>query len=99
MHTAPMADSQGEFAEFKTQPDVPCRKCGVHAGSMREWESSCGGYMTDQGALTITDDVYAARRLRRQMSAGFRALDMKERHGGDWRPVEHGFEDSKTPNA
>lgn len=44
MHTAPMADSQGEFAEFKTQPDVPCRKCGVHAVSMREWESSCGGW-------------------------------------------------------
>jgi hypothetical protein len=57
-----------------------------------------GRYMLDQGALTITADVYAARRLRRQMSAGFRALDMKERHGGDWRPVEHGFDDSKTPN-
>jgi DNA-directed RNA polymerase subunit RPC12/RpoP len=44
MHTAPMADSQGEFQEFKVQPDVPCRKCGVHAVSMREWESSCGGW-------------------------------------------------------
>lgn len=43
-HTAPMADSQGEFSEFKTQPEVPCRKCGVHAVSMREWESSCGGW-------------------------------------------------------
>ena len=44
MHIAPMADSQGEFAEFKVQPKIPCRKCGVHAVSMREWESSCGGY-------------------------------------------------------
>ena len=24
--------------------DVACRKCGVHAVSMREWESSCGGW-------------------------------------------------------
>lgn len=59
--------------------------------------NSTGRYMLDQGALTITADVYAARRLRRQMSAGFRALDMKERHGGDWRPVEHGFDDESGP--
>ncbi len=61
--------------------------------------SSTGRYMLDMGSLAITYDVYQARRLRRQMSAGFRALDMKEKHGGDWRPVEHGFEDSETPNA
>ena len=55
MHTAPMADSQGEFAEFKTQPDTPCRKCAVHAVSMREWESSCGTYADERkpdGAIT-----------------------------------------------
>ena len=61
--------------------------------------NSTGRYMLDQGALTITADVCAARRLRRQQSAGFRALDMKEKHGGDWRPVEHSFEDSVTPNV
>jgi len=44
MHTAPMADSQGKFAEFKVQTDEPCRKCGTHAVSMREWESDCGGW-------------------------------------------------------
>jgi len=54
--------------------------------------NSTGRYMLDMGSLAITHDVYAARRLRREQSAGFRALDMKERHGGDWRPVEHGFE-------
>lgn len=42
--TPGMADSQGEFEEFKVQHEVPCRKCGVHAVSMREWESSCGGW-------------------------------------------------------
>ena len=25
-------------------PPRPRRKCGVHAVSMREWESSCGGW-------------------------------------------------------
>lgn len=58
--------------------------------------NSTGRYMLDMGSLAITCDVYAARRLRWQMSAGFRALDMKEKHGGDWRAVEHGFDDSKT---
>jgi len=53
--------------------------------------NSTGRYMLDQGALTITTDVHAARRLRRQQSAGFRALDMKAQHKGDWRAVEHGF--------
>lgn len=54
--------------------------------------NSTGRYMLCQGALTITADVCVARKLRRQQSAGFRALDMKAQHGGDWRPVEHGFE-------
>jgi DNA-directed RNA polymerase subunit M/transcription elongation factor TFIIS len=48
MHTAPMTDSQGEFAEFKVQPEIACRKCGTHAVSMREWESSCGGWEDHQ---------------------------------------------------
>lgn len=61
--------------------------------------NSTGRYMLCQGALTITSDVQAARKLRRQTSAGFRALDMKAQHGGDWRAVEHGFEDSKPPNV
>ncbi len=53
----------------------------------------------DRGSLAITYDVYAARRLRREMSAAFSALDMEEKHGGDWRPVEHGFDDSEPPNG
>ena len=53
--------------------------------------SSTGHYMLDQGALTITTDVHAAKKLRRWQSAGFRALDMKAQHKGDWRAVEHGF--------
>ena len=53
--------------------------------------NSTGRYMLDMGSLAITCDVYAARQLRWNMSAGFRALDMKEKHGGDWRAVEHGF--------
>ncbi len=60
----------------------------------REGQST-GHYMLDQGALTITTDVNAARKLRRQQSAGFRALDMEEQHGGDWRPVEHSFEETR----
>ena len=59
--------------------------------------SSTGRYMRDRGSLAITYDVYAARRLRREMSAAFRALDMEEKHGGDWRPVEHGFLLSPVP--
>jgi len=59
--------------------------------------SSTGRYMLDRGSLAITYDVYAARRLRREMSAAFSALDMEEKHGGDWRPVEHGFLHSPEP--
>ena len=32
-------------------------------------------------------------------TAEFRAADMREARRGDWRAVEHGFEDSKTPNV
>ena len=53
--------------------------------------NSTGRYMLDQGSLKVTADVYKARRLRRQQSAEFRALDMKALHKGDWRAVEHGF--------
>ena len=60
---------------------------------------STGLYMACQVNMTVTADVNAARKFRRQITAEFRALDMKEKHGGDWRPVEHGFEDSVTPNA
>ena len=53
--------------------------------------NSTGRYMLDQGSLKVTADVCKARRLRRQQSAEFRALDMKALHKGDWRAVEHGF--------
>ena len=59
--------------------------------------NSTGRYMLDMASLAITCDVYAARRLRRQMSAGLRALEMEGKHGGDWRPVEHGFLTSPEP--
>jgi hypothetical protein len=58
---------------------------------------STGRYMLDQGALTITHDVNAARKFRRWQSAGFRALDMKAQHKGDWRAVEHGFAAPQAP--
>ena len=53
--------------------------------------NSTGRYMLDQGALTTTTDVHAAKKLRRWQSAGLRALDMKAQHKGDWRAIEHGF--------
>jgi len=42
MHTQPMKESEGKFADWKTT-DRKCPKC---KGSMlyREWDSSCGGY-------------------------------------------------------
>lgn len=71
MHTAPMSDSQGEFAEFKTQPDVPCRKCGVHAVSMRSGKArAAAGRTTSTSATTaairggwkeLTHEVLVAR--------------------------------------
>ena len=46
-----------------------------------------------------TADVHAARKFRLQRTAEFRALDMREARRGDWRAVEHGFDDSKPPNV
>ena len=60
---------------------------------------STGLYMACQLNLTLTADVNAARKFRRQRTAEFRALDMREARRGDWRAVEHGFDDSKTPNV
>ena len=60
---------------------------------------STGLYMACQVNMTLTADVNAARKFRRQRTAEFRALDMREARRGDWRAVEHGFDDSKTPNV
>lgn len=60
---------------------------------------STGLYMACQVNMTLTADVHKARKFRRQRTAEFRALDMREARRGDWRAVEHGFDDSKTPNA
>lgn len=60
---------------------------------------STGLYMLCQVNMTVTADANAARRFRLQRTAEFRAADMREARRGDWRAVEHGFEDSKTPNA
>ncbi len=60
---------------------------------------STGLYMACQVNMTLTADVNAARKFRRQRTAEFRALDMREARRGDWRAVEHGFDDSKPPNA
>ena len=60
---------------------------------------STGLYMACQVNMTVTADVNAARKFRRQRTAEFRALDMRDARRGDWRAVEHGFDDSKTPNA
>ena len=60
---------------------------------------STGLYMACQVNMTLTADVNAARKFRRQRTAEFRALDMREARRGDWRAVEHGFDDSKPPNV
>lgn len=60
---------------------------------------STGLYMACQVNMTLTADVNAARKFRRQITAEFRALDMREARRGDWRAVEHGFDDRKTPNV
>ena len=59
---------------------------------------STGLYMACQVNMTLTADVHKARKFRLQRTAEFRALDMREARRGDWRAVEHGFDDSKTPN-
>lgn len=62
--------------------------------------NSTGRYMLDQGALTITANVHEARQFLRMRTAMFRAKDMREKHGGDWRHAHHGFVvANKTPNA
>lgn len=60
---------------------------------------STGLYLLCQANMTLTADVNAARKFRRQRTAEFRAADMREARRGDWRAVEHGFDDSKTPNV
>ena len=60
---------------------------------------STGLYMACQVNMTLTADVHKARKFRRQRTAEFRALDMRDARRGDWRAVEHGFDDSKTPNV
>ena len=60
---------------------------------------STGLYMACQVNMTVTADVNAARKFRRQITAEFRALDMREARRGDWRAVEHGFDDSEPPNT
>ena len=60
---------------------------------------STGLYMLCQVNMTVTADVNAARKFRLQRTAEFRAADMREARRGDWRAVEHGFDDSKTPNS
>ena len=60
---------------------------------------STGLYMLCQVNMTVTADVNAARKFRLQRTAEFRAADMREAKRGDWRAVEHGFDDSQTPNA
>ena len=60
---------------------------------------STGLYMACQVDMTLTADVNAARKFRRQRTAEFRALDMREARRGDWRAVEHGFDDSEPPNG
>lgn len=53
--------------------------------------NSTGRFMLDQGDLTITKNVYAARRFRGMRTAMFRAEDMREKHDGDWRHTQHCF--------
>ena len=55
---------------------------------------STGLYMACQVNMTVTADANAARKFRRQRTAEFRALDMREARRGDWRAVEHGFDDT-----
>jgi len=60
---------------------------------------STGLYMACQVNMTLTADPNKARGFRLQRTAEFRAADMRDARGGDWRAVEHGFDDSKTPNV
>lgn len=42
IHTKPMADSEGDFGDWKVS-ERPHRDCGGEV-RYRVWESSCGGY-------------------------------------------------------
>lgn len=46
MHTGPMKDSDGEFAQWHVHQEKH-RDCGGVV-RWREWESSCGGYVDYQ---------------------------------------------------
>ena len=48
---------------------------------------STGLYMACQVGMTLTADVNAARKFRRQRTAEFRALDMREARRGDWQAM------------
>ena len=56
------------------------------------------GYQFDEAnphgdlKATTTTDPTKARRYRRMRTAMFRAEDMQKERGGDWRAVQHGFE-------
>jgi hypothetical protein len=39
-----MNDDQGDFNEFKPEPNARCRKCAGANVRYRIWESHCGGY-------------------------------------------------------
>lgn len=43
-HSAPMADSEGQFGDYRPEPETACRACSKREVSCRVWESSCGGY-------------------------------------------------------
>lgn len=43
-HTAPMADSAGQFSEPRDAPEVACLACKACNVSFQTWESSCGGW-------------------------------------------------------
>lgn len=48
MHTREMADSEGDFSDWKPtvaeNPDFKCRKCGSHDVVYRAWDSICGSW-------------------------------------------------------
>lgn len=53
--------------------------------------NSTGRYMLDQCELTTTTDVHAARKFKSIRVARFRADDMTQKHGTEWRNMLHGF--------
>lgn len=73
------------------------RYCWLVENFTKEGQST-GLYMACQVHMTLTADPNAARRFRLRRTAEFRAADMRDARGGDWRAVEHGFAVSETPN-